>query len=137
METLDDVRVLVVDDNAANRDLASEVLSGLGAEVTLACDGSEALALLAVIPMDIVLIDLHLPDMDGFGVLAGLRAAPGPNRDIPALAFTAADADNSGVAGFDGLVAKPFAIRAMATTINAVLAAPSISVDDTRSTGRG
>ncbi len=134
---LDDVRVLVVDDNAANRELASEVLTVLGAEVTLASDGREALALLAVVPIDIILIDLHLPDMNGFGVLAALRAAPGPNRDIPALAFTAADADTNDLSGFDGLVAKPFAIRAMATTINAALEAPSVTITNARSADHG
>ena len=137
LETLDDVRVLVVDDNAANRELASEMLSVLGAEVTLVRDGREALLLLAVAPMDIVLIDLHLPDIDGFGVLAGLRATPGPNRDIPALAFTAADAQSHDLSVFDGVVGKPFSVAAMAMTISAALQAPGSVVSEVSNAGLG
>jgi PAS domain S-box-containing protein len=135
--TLDGVRVLVVDDNPSNRELTSEVLAMLGAEVMMAADGREALALLALAPVDVALIDLHLPDMDGFAVLAELRATPGPNQDIPALAFTAADAANHDPSGFDGVVGKPFTISLIATSITAALEAPAIANPNARSARRG
>ena len=134
---LEGLRILVVDDNSANRELACEVLTMLGAEVTLASDGREALTLLAVAPMDVVLIDLHLPDTDGLGVLAELRATPGPNRDIPALAFTAADSANHDLSAFDGVVGKPFAIATIAMAITGALEAPSAMVSEDRNADLG
>lgn len=102
-------RVFVVDDNAANRELARRVLEAAGAEVREADGGLAALAELARLPQDVVLMDLRMPGLDGRGTLARLRAAAGPNQDIPVLAFTA-DADVAGagdLAAFDGLVRKP------------------------------
>ena len=103
------LRVLVVDDNATNRELARRILEAFGAQVTEAGGGAEALAQLAALPVDVVLMDLRMPDLDGRDVLAGLRGAGGPNRRVPVLAFTA-DAEVSDAAGldaFDGVVRKP------------------------------
>jgi PAS domain S-box-containing protein len=101
--------VMVVDDNPTNRELARRILEALGARVTDAAGGPEALALLAAHPVDVVLMDLRMPGMDGRAALAALRSAPGRNQATPVLAFTAdADMDDgAGLEAFDGVVRKP------------------------------
>ncbi|HET6970235.1 MAG TPA: ATP-binding protein, partial [Phenylobacterium sp.] len=106
---IEGLRVLLVEDNAANRELVRRLLEAAGAEVSEAADGLQALERLALLPVDVVLMDLRMPQLDGRGALLRLRAEPGPNTDVPVLAFTA-DADMSGaddLAGFDGLIRKP------------------------------
>jgi PAS domain S-box-containing protein len=108
---LDGVRVLVVDDNPVNRELARTVLEHLGAEVSEAIGGRAAVSAAAIEPFDCILMDLRMPELSGEGALAEIRDGSGPNRDVPILAFTA-DADLNllnGEHGFDGLVSKPIA----------------------------
>ncbi|CAN5408997.1 hypothetical protein BH10PSE5_BH10PSE5_06670 [soil metagenome] len=103
------VRVLVADDHPANRELARLFLAGVGADVTEACDGEEAVALAAEQPFDVILMDIRMPRLDGPGALRAIRAAPGPNDATPILAFTA-DAEHESqllAAGFQDVVAKP------------------------------
>ena len=107
--SIDGTRVFLVDDNAMNRELARRILEVAGAEVHEAADGVEAVERLGLLPVDVVLMDLRMPKLDGRGALAELRSRPGPNQDVPVLAFTA-DADLAGehdLDGFDGLVRKP------------------------------
>ncbi|WP_293345253.1 PAS domain S-box protein [Phenylobacterium sp.] len=107
--SIDGIRVLVVDDNPVNRELSRRILEAAGVEVSDAPDGAEALTLLAQLPVDVVLMDLRMPVLDGRAALRALRGTPGPNQDVPVLAFTA-DADLEGegdLDGFDGLVRKP------------------------------
>ena len=103
------VRVLVVDDHPANRELARLFLAGVGAEVAEAGDGEEAVILAAEQPFDVILMDIRMPRLDGPGALVAIRAAPGPNDATPILAFTA-DAENDRqllALGFQDVVAKP------------------------------
>lgn len=105
------LRVLVVDDHAANRDLARLFLAGLGAEVSEAVDGEEAARLAAEWPYDVILMDLRMPRLDGAGALRRIRGGAGPNDTTPILAFTA-DADPTmahrlAELGFQEVVAKP------------------------------
>jgi len=107
--SIEGIRVLVVDDNPVNRELSRRILEAAGAEVSEAPDGAEAVAQLALLPVDVVLMDLRMPVLDGRAALKALRRTPGPNQDVPVLAFTA-DADLEGegdLDGFDGLVRKP------------------------------
>jgi PAS domain S-box-containing protein len=109
MRRLDGVRVLVVDDNAVNRELARTVLEHMGAEVAEATGGRAAVTQAAAEPFDCILMDLRMPELSGEAALAEIRDTPGPNQDVPILAFTA-DADRdllSGRHGFDGMVSKP------------------------------
>jgi PAS domain S-box-containing protein len=117
--SLSGVRVLVADDNAANRDLARALLQQFGAEVTEAVDGAEVVAMAAEAPFDVILIDLHMPVLDGHGALHRIRNEPGPNQDAPIIAFTADDAGtvNCGAGGFDGLIGKPIAAADMIATL--------------------
>jgi PAS domain S-box-containing protein len=105
------LKVLVVDDHPANRELARLFLTGAGASVYEAEDGEAAMAKAAEQGFDVILMDLRMPRLDGAGALKRLRAMPGPNRATPVVAFTAdltADlAASLRNEGFDGGVAKP------------------------------
>ncbi|WP_293678585.1 ATP-binding protein [uncultured Phenylobacterium sp.] len=117
------VRVLVVDDNAANRELATRLLEPLGADVRSAEGGQAALDHLGVHPVDVVLLDLRMPDLGGPEVLSRLRAGVGPNQFTPVLAFSAEprSVTASGPDGFDGVVAKPIDIAALAGALAAAV----------------
>jgi signal transduction histidine kinase/CheY-like chemotaxis protein len=113
------VRVLVVDDHAANRELARLFLAGVGAEVTEASDGEEAVVLSSEQPFDVILMDIRMPHLDGPGALQAIRAAPGPNDATPILAFTA-DADHESqllALGFQDVVAKPLQSGALIAAV--------------------
>jgi PAS domain S-box-containing protein len=131
------VRVLVVDDHPANRQVASLYLSGIGAEVTEAVDGEEAVALAAQWPYDVILMDLRMPRLDGPSALKRIREKGGLNDGAPILAFTAdADADDTLIdrlraMGFDGLVSKPIDARALLDAV-AAAAAGVISFQEVR-----
>ncbi|WP_165186131.1 PAS domain S-box protein [Caulobacter soli] len=106
---LDGVRVLVVDDNFVNRELARTVLEHMGAEVAEAGGGRAAIDAASIEPFDCILMDLRMPGVSGSDALCAIRDTSGPNQDVPILAFTA-DADLGLLGqdhGFDGLVSKP------------------------------
>lgn len=100
-------RVLVVDDNADIRGVTARVLKHFGHhDVITAADGAEALKILERQRVDLVLLDLAMPGMDGLGVLERLRGANGRPR-VPVLMFSAISGDRErrralelGVAGF-------------------------------------
>ena len=118
---IDGIRVLVVDDHAANRELARIFLVGVGAEITEATDGQEAVDLAEEAPFDVILMDLRMPGMDGRTALAKIRASQGPNDATPILAFTADLTEETAVdlrlQGFDGAVAKPVAAKDLIAAI--------------------
>ncbi len=106
--SLDGVRVLVVDDNPLNRELARAILQQLNAEVSDAADGLIGLEAAQALPYDVILLDIRMPGLDGPATLARIRAEPGPNQDVPILAFSAdAELERFTRLGFDGVVAKP------------------------------
>lgn len=118
--SLDGVRVLVVDDNAVNRELARAVLEAAGAEVALAGDGEAAVHMAAGAPYDLILLDRRMPGLDGPQTLRRIRSEPGPNDSIPILAFSA-DVDLEsllGPGGFDDFVGKPVNAAVMIETIS-------------------
>lgn len=104
---LDGARVLVVDDNPMNRELAAAVLEQVGVVIAKASDGQTCLDLMAQERFDVVLLDLRMPGLSGWEVLTRIRQSA--SRDTPVLAFTADDAlDRADHQGrFDGLVSKP------------------------------
>ncbi len=104
-------RILVVDDNASNRDLLSRRLQRQGHTVLQAEDGTIALALVEKEPLDLVLLDLMMPGISGYDVLAVLKSDP-RFREIPVIMISALSELNSIVrcieAGADDYLAKPF-----------------------------
>jgi class 3 adenylate cyclase len=103
--------ILVVDDNEDNRDMLARRLRRQGYEVPTAAGGRAALAALATTPVDLVLLDVMMPDLDGYGVLQQLKADPA-RRDIPVLMISALDDMDSVVRciqlGADDYLGKPF-----------------------------
>lgn len=107
-----DLRVLLVEDNLVNQAVARAILEATGAVVTVAGDGVEALERLRAEVFDVVLMDIHMPRMDGVAALNAIRAGDaGPCEAIQVIAFTA-DAMSGQDArlldlGFDAVQTKP------------------------------
>ncbi|MBL8588605.1 MAG: response regulator [Methylobacteriaceae bacterium] len=122
-------RVLVVDDNAVNRDVAAEALARFGVTVDLAEDGAQAIAMAAAQAYDLILMDASMPDLDGYEATRRIRAAEAADGRTPApiVALTAqvvgADPNAWRNAGMNGLLAKPFTMRALGDCLAAWLGA--------------
>ena len=103
--------VLIVDDNYVNRRVARSFLEFAQAQADEASDGAEALERLNQRVFDIVLMDIHMPGMDGVNALKALRSKPGVNQHTPVIALTAdsmrGDREKYLKEGFDGYVSKP------------------------------
>ncbi|MFO0660915.1 MAG: response regulator [Polyangiaceae bacterium] len=114
-----DTRVLVVEDNKINREIATVLLQKLGIEVITASDGAEALALFTALerrrderPIDLVLMDVQMPEMDGLTATREIRKLPLFAADkLPILAMTAhamsGDRQRSLEAGMNDHLTKP------------------------------
>ena len=106
--------VLVVDDNEKNLKLARDVLRADGLRTLEAATGAEAIQIAVGDLPDVILLDLRLPDMDGFDVLRELKGREATAR-IPVVAHTAlrteADVDWLLEAGFAGYLEKPITVR--------------------------
>jgi PAS domain S-box-containing protein len=124
---LDGVRILVVEDVADTSCAARLMLESLGARVSVAADGVEALASLASVAPAVVLCDLRMPRMDGFEFLRRLRADPA-HRRLPVVAVSglASQTYRREVeeAGFEGFLSKPFDYDMLARTVAAVVRPP-------------
>ena len=107
-------KVLVVDDNAANRELIQHILLALGHSADLVTGGHEAITASQARAYDLILMDIQMPDMDGFAATAAIRRAVGPNQYKPILAISAnATAGETGewrTEGMDDYIAKPINI---------------------------
>jgi PAS domain S-box-containing protein len=111
-------KVLVVDDNPANRELVHAILTATGAEVTQAADGEEGVAAATARPFDAILMDLRMPRLDGAHAAQRIRDEDGPNALTPIIAFSA-DArpgDPDGV--FDGAVSKPMTAASLVEALS-------------------
>ena len=115
-------RVLVVEDNLVNQKLIFHVLKKMGASVTMAGNGLEALDRLADTPVDIVLMDCQMPDLDGYETTLRIRAGAAGEaaRGLPVIAVTAhalaSDRERCLLAGMTDYLTKPIdpgALRAM------------------------
>ena len=104
--------ILAVDDTPTNLDILVDLLAGY--DVAVAIDGKSALALAEANPVDLILLDIMLPDIDGFAVCSQLKADP-KTRDIPIIFITAKNdetsIENAYDAGGDDYVTKPFKPR--------------------------
>ena len=105
-----DIKILIVEDNYMNMVLVRDLLSAHGYIVSEAENGKKALELVAADRPDIIIMDLHLPEMDGTTAMRSLKAEE-MTRKIPIIALTAAamrgDEEKILDTGFDGYVPKP------------------------------
>ncbi len=115
------LRILVAEDNLANQRIIDLFLRPLGAEVTIVGDGREAVEALAVQPFDVVLMDMQMPVMGGLEATRAIRAAGGPNANVPILALTAnvleAHQEACREAGMSGHISKPIDARFLLTSV--------------------
>lgn len=118
-------RVLVVDDVITNRVIVRAFLEGEGAKVNEAENGAEALEALACAEFDLVLMDWHMPIMDGVTACQRIRASSESWKTVPIISLTAdvmtSTPDNLGMIGMDGLIAKPIERETMMAEIRRVL----------------
>jgi CheY-like chemotaxis protein len=103
-------KILVAEDNAVNRELLRELLEMRGHSVLEACDGLETLRLIEHSQPDLLLLDIGMPALDGFGVVRKIRENP-DSAALRVLAVTAyamqGDREKILTAGFDGYLSKP------------------------------
>jgi CheY-like chemotaxis protein len=106
------LRILMAEDNPFNQRVTLLMLTKLGHSVAVVVNGREAIAALESASFDLVLMDLQMPEMDGFEATAAIRLAEaGTSRHVPIIALTAhamkEDRDRCLKAGMDGYVSKP------------------------------
>ena len=105
------LKILLAEDNPTNQLVAVQMLESLGADVTLAVDGAEALEKLDGQLFDVALIDIEMPRVSGIELIERLRAEDGPVADMPMIALTAYVMREHRAAiteaGADGVIAKP------------------------------
>jgi two-component system, OmpR family, response regulator len=131
-----EARLLVVEDDPAIADLLSAALSFAGFEVRTAGTAADALKEVAASPPDLIVLDIMLPDSDGFDVLRRIR---GQGRSLPVLFLSAKDAVADRVAGLTlgaaDYVVKPFSVDEVLARIRAVLRRGRPVLDERRAVG--
>ncbi|OYW92822.1 MAG: hypothetical protein B7Z13_08930 [Caulobacterales bacterium 32-67-6] len=128
------IRVLLVDDHAMNRDLGATVLDLLGCDVALACDGAEALEAARQGGFDAILMDIHMPVMDGVEATRQIRALDGAPGQVPIIAMSAdvmpEMVERCRRAGMSDTLGKPIQIEALhATLARWTQSAPAVGAD--------
>jgi CheY-like chemotaxis protein len=104
------MKILIAEDNPVNRELLRELLEMQGYEIFEACNGQEALSMIEQNRPDLLVLDLGMPVLDGFGTIQKIRSDPAM-ANLPVLAATAyamrGDREKTLEAGFDGYLSKP------------------------------
>ncbi|MBI5608681.1 MAG: response regulator [Deltaproteobacteria bacterium] len=118
-------RVLLVEDNAVNCVVAQRMLQRLGHQVVTAEAGDTAVDLASSQDFDLILMDCHMPGVDGLTATRMIRALDGPRGRVPVVALTASalaeDRERCQQAGMTGFLAKPLEVRALAAEMEAQL----------------
>jgi len=124
LEGLRGARILAVDDNEVNLQIARELLEDIGFKVDLALDGQEALQRVRATSYDMVLMDMQMPVMDGLEATRAIRAMPG-RASLPIVAMTAnamnQDRDQCLAAGMNDFLAKPIEPSRLLALVEACL----------------
>lgn len=127
-------RLLIVDDDAAQRMTTRHKLAPLEAQIDQAADGQRALEALARQRYDLVLLDLNMPVLDGYALAEKIRRGAAPaNRDVRIVAYTSEPAHLASVktqkAGMDAFVSKPCAQFALVQALHHALEHPKVQPD--------
>ena len=117
-------RILVVEDTEDNRQIIRDLLSSVGYELIEAVDGASGVALAQKERPDLILMDIQLPEIDGYEATRQIRAIPELAK-VPIIAVTSyalsGDEAKARAAGCDGYVAKPFSPRQLLAKIREFL----------------
>ncbi len=123
--------VLVVDDDEDSLTLMAYILEQLSCETCFVADGLAALMAARQHRPNLILSDIHLPQVDGYGLIQQLRA-DAQTQAIPVVAVTALagqeNRDRILSAGFDGYISKPFLIQPLEHLINQFIGVPQVAV---------
>lgn len=115
------LRVLHVDDDPMNLRVVQEILTAFGHSAVMAASGREALEHLSAEVFDVVLMDIHMPEMSGIEVVERLRASVGPERNTPVIALTAdvlsRRPQDYATLGFDDFVSKPILVSGLMASV--------------------
>ena len=118
------IRILLAEDNVVNQKVALAMLLRMGHEVTIANNGRKALEQVQKKDFDVVLMDIHMPEMDGLEALEKIRGLDGAVSRIPIIALTAnamkGDREKYLVAGMDEYVPKPIDTTLLSKTLSKV-----------------
>ncbi len=124
---------LVVEDNRINQVVAAGLLAGWGIDCQVVSSGAEALTAVGERAFDLMLLDMHMPDMDGFAVTAAIRARESGGPRLPIIATTAdvlrGDRQRCLEAGMDGYVPKPIEKAVLAEALRRLDQSLPIAVD--------
>lgn len=108
-------RVLVAEDNPVNQLVAAEILKRLGCRVDIVGNGKEAVDAVKRLPYDLIILDCHMPEMDGFDACRYIRAHEAQDRHVPIIAMTASalkgDRERCLEAGMDDYLPKPVRVN--------------------------
>ena len=119
-------RVLVVEDNIANLKVAVRMVEKLGYRADVAANGVEAVRVLGDVRYDAVLMDCHMPEMDGFEATRAIRRNEPDGRHTPVIAMTASalsgDRERCLAAGMDDYISKPIKLHVVAAVLERWLA---------------
>ena len=120
------VRILVAEDHPVNQKFMSLLLQRLGHTATLCENGEVALDAFHTGDYELVLMDIHMPVMDGLAATRAIRALPGPRSQVPIIALTAdvlqEARDQARAAGVDAFITKPVTQEDLEAAMAAVLA---------------
>jgi len=115
-------RVLVAEDNPVNQIVATEMLKRLGCRADVVGNGREAVEALKKLPYDLVFLDCHMPEMDGFDACRAIRAAEPSGQRVPVIAMTASalkgDRERCLDAGMDDYLPKPVRLADLSSAIH-------------------
>jgi len=121
---MSNIKILVADDRATSRELIRMALESRGYEITEASDGVEALRYAREIKPDLIVLDLHMPGIDGFGVVSELRR-DGEFAATPMMSLTASamqgDRERAMAAGFNSYISKPIPLPALRNEVERLL----------------
>ncbi|MEH6358116.1 MAG: EAL domain-containing protein [Pseudomonadales bacterium] len=115
-------RILVVEDNRANQQVVLAMLERLGCRAVIANNGRESLQLVVREHFDLVLMDCHMPEMDGYEATAQIRKLEGDDAQLPIVAMTAnvqkGEAEKCLAVGMDDYLAKPLKLNTLGATLS-------------------
>ena len=120
-------KILLVEDNEMNRDMLSRRLGRVGFQVVMAMDGAQAVSMALAEAPDLILMDMSLPEVDGWEAARRLKEAPG-TRAIPIIALTAhamaGDRERALAAGCEDYDTKPIELPRLLSKIEDLLGKP-------------